>query len=199
MKKIILITILSLMSIFFFTGCLSYNVNFEPKYVEHESVKYISNKEKNLEVKIIKDKTNIKIAKRPTSILVGKGLTLEIENNFVEETLEESLKQYFNNVKIITEEDEVKKDLLIKAKLIDFDWEPIWGGQSSTFKIEIKVYKENKEILNKIYSEYYGKSNLLGSFLSTDELINYIKSKDLFEMYNTKFIPDLAKALKENQ
>ena len=44
MKKIILITILSLMSIFFFTGCLSYNVNFEPKYVEHESVKYISNK-----------------------------------------------------------------------------------------------------------------------------------------------------------
>ena len=45
----------------------------------------------------------------------------------------------------------------------------------------------------------YEERKLLASFLSNEELINYLKSKDLFELYNEKFIPDLAKALKENQ
>ncbi|MDK2065445.1 hypothetical protein PT447_10955 [Aliarcobacter butzleri] len=200
MRKILLTSILSLYTMFLFTGCtLKYDINFEEKYVENESVKYISNKIENKEINIIRDESNIKISKRPTSIIMGKGIELKVENKFIEDTLEESLKQYFKTVNIITEENKENKEIVIKPRLIDFDWEPIWGGQSSIFKIEIKVYKENKEILNKIYTEYYAQTKLLGSFLSNTELGNYLKSKDLFEIYKRKIIPDLAKALKENQ
>uniref|UniRef100_UPI0040471E5A hypothetical protein n=1 Tax=Aliarcobacter sp. TaxID=2321116 RepID=UPI0040471E5A len=197
MKRILLKTMMSICAVFLFTGCIKHTVIFNEKYVESESIKYISNKNKKTEVNIVKE--SIKISKKPTSILMGRAVVLSLDNKLIEGVLEETLKQYFEKVVLIEKNEKKEKEIRIEPKLIDFDWEPTWGGQSSVFKIEIKLYKDNKEILNKVYKESYDKVKIIGTFLSDKELTNYLKSKDLFELYNKKVIPDLVKALKENQ
>jgi hypothetical protein len=197
--KNILITIMLSISAMLFTGCSTYNLTFEPNFVEHDTIKKISNKEEKLKVEIVSTKNLESVKKKPTSKVVGSALTFIAENSFAENALAEVMKQYFEEVKIVSENEINEDNLIIKPKLLNFEWEPMWGGQKSEFFVEIKVYFKNKEILNKIYTGKYEKTTLIGTMLSYKELVNYIKSKNIFTFYNEEFIPDLAKALKENQ
>lgn len=196
MKKILLL-LMPLTLTFLFTGCITSQVQFQESYVANESVAYITNK-KDLKVSI-KKFDSYQISKKPNTIFMGQANTLIIDNNFIEKDLKAVLEQYVSSVDISAINN---SDIFIEAKLLDFNWAPemgaISGGQSSEFYLNIKVFYKNKEILNKNYREYYNRTSFYFSLLSGKELTNYVKSKDLFIMYNEKFIPDLAKALKEN-
>lgn len=198
MKKI-LITIILSVSTMLFTGCKEYNLRLEPKFVENESIRYISNKEEKLKVEIVSSKSFNLIKKKPTTKFTGQGVTLIANNSFAENVLKEVMSQYFKKVDIIAENEINKDNLIIKPTLINFEWEPIGGGQKSVFSIDIKVYLKNKEILNKVFNGIYEETSLIATILNDEELVSYMKSKNLFKFYNEEFIPDLAKALKENQ
>jgi hypothetical protein len=196
MKKILIIIMLSLNALMF-SGCSIYNLSFEPNFVENDSIKKMSNKNKEIKVEIISTKNLESVKKKPTSKVVGSALTFIAENSFAENALAEVMKQYFEKVEI-TETKTSEENLIIIPRLVNFEWEPIWGGQKSEFFVEIKVYVKNKEILNKIYTGKYETTTLIATMLSYTELVNYIKSKNIYKFYNEEFIPDLAKALRDN-
>lgn len=192
--KNLLLTLLGFIVSFVFTGCFHYQINFDQKFVEYESVEYITNKNKNLDV-AIKDLDFYLIEKKPTSLIAGRANYIGLTDSLNEQLLSSVLNQYFTNVSISTLNNHT---LFIESKILDFDWEPIWMGQKNTFLIQVVVYYKGKEILNKIYSELYDKAYIIET-LNMSEISSYIISKNIFKLYQTKFIPDLAKALKENQ
>lgn len=193
MKKLLLL-IMPLFFSFLFTGCIQKVSSFKQDYVNYDSVEYISNKIYNSSI-VIDNSDVYEISKLPNTIILGRGIKSTINSSFVNNTLQSVLLQYYKNVSL---SNNISSEIVIKVKLLDYVWEPIFGGQRNKFKILCNVYLKDKLILNKTYEEEFDSRNLIGSLSSMDELVDTIKSKHLFELYQTKFIPDLAKALKEN-
>lgn len=191
--KIILMPIFIM---FILNGCvlIRENITFNNEYVDNESTKYISNKNKDISI-IISSKEKYSISKRANTIFVGRGAELTNSNEFNEKVLKSVLEQYFVNINISEINNE---DLFIEAKMINFEWEPIMGGQKLDYNIKINVYKKEKLIFEKEYMKEYTYTKLIASFKSTSELVDTVHSKTLFKFYNEEFIPDLAKAIKDN-
>lgn len=195
--KILKIILMPIFIMFILNGCvlIRENITFNNEYVDNESTKYISNKNKDISI-IISSKEKYSISKRANTNFAGRGAEITTNNEFNEKVLKSVIEQYFVNINISEINNE---DLFIEAKIINFEWEPIWGGQKLDYKIKINVYKKEKLIFEKEYMKEYTYTKLIASFKSTSELVDTIHSKTLFKFYNEEFIPDLAKALKENQ
>lgn len=193
MKKILLILI-PLLTSFLFTGCINLQINYDDKYVESNSVKYISNKNQDLSVQI--SHLDYSISKKPNGF-AGSAIDMHLNSDLNEQILNSVLSQYFYDIKISNEK---TSDLIISSKLLDFNWESLLRGQKTGFKVDISVMYHNKEILHKIYNESFERSDLVFGFtFDTYQLNQYITNQHLFELYQRKFIPDLAEALKANQ
>ncbi len=176
----------------FITGCSTTTINFDKKYIGYESNEYISNK---ITTKIVSiEKMNYSIGKRPNSLLMGKAITLEINSDYNEKVLKSVLNQYFSNVTI---DNNKNVNIKIYSTIKDFDWQPIFGGQESSFIIDVKVLYQNKEILSKTYSKKYDDAMFVET-INFGEVSNYTKNKHLFRLYEKEFIPDLTKALRKN-
>ncbi|MFY9088786.1 hypothetical protein [Arcobacter aquimarinus] len=194
--KILKIILMPIFIMFVLNGCVinRENISFNNEYVDNESIKYISNKTKDISIGI-NSKEKYSIAKRPNTKWAGRGNELTVNNEFNEKVLKSVLEQYFEKINISEINNE---DLFIDAKIINFEWEPIWGGQKLDYNIRTKVYKKEKLIFEKEYNKEQTYTKLIATFNSTSELANTLQSKTLFKFYNEEFIPDLAKALKEN-
>lgn len=193
MKKLIL-SIFTLIVIFGLSGCsIKHELKQDKAYTQSKSKEMYTNKISIENISI--EKMNYSLEKRPNGFM-GSANILIIDNNFNERNLKAVLEQYFKNVSV---DNEVKNDIKIISKLKDFKWEPIFGGQLNEFFIEIEVFYKNKSILKKEYHEIYSKRNLVASLkLSLNDLMVVIISQNLFELYESKFIPDLKEALSKS-
>ncbi|MDX9901839.1 MAG: hypothetical protein RBT22_10165 [Aliarcobacter sp.] len=193
MKKLIL-SVFTLIVIFGLSGCtIKHELKQDKAYTDFKSKEMYTNKISIENISI--EKMNYIVERKPNGFM-GSANLLIIDNNFNERNLEAVLEQYFKNVSIDTE---AKNDIKIISKLKDFRWEPLYGGQLNEFFIEMEVFYKNKSILKKEYHEIYAKRNLIASLkLSLNDLTEAIISQNLFELYETKFIPDLKEALSKS-
>ena len=124
----------------------------------------------------------------------------EETNNIV---LKSFLNQYFQEVNI----SDIKTDINIKSKIISLKYfnSQTGGLKKLIVELNIIVEKNGKEILNKIYKESPENvdDSVAFSFRLTFDHILELKNEDyhrgLFWIYETKFKPDLLKALEENK
>lgn len=138
--KILKIILMPIFIMFILNGCvlIRENISFNNEYVDNESTKYISNKNKDLSI-IISSKEKYSISKRANTNFAGRGAEITTNNEFNEKVLKSVIEQYFVNINISEINNE---DLFIEAKIINFEWEPIWGGQKLDYNIKINVYKK---------------------------------------------------------
>jgi hypothetical protein len=192
MKYINFLILLGL--VLLFNGCMTTNINFQESSINGIKKSKL-NKVSNTSINI-KEKEDVFIKKRPDS-MYGKATTVnvnmsELNNN----SLKAALSQYFNNVNISNNE----ADIVISSDFLDYSYEyGVLESVKLNVKVAVKVYKNNKLILSKSYdftSSLYVIASLKISLAEfTEEKFN----KTLFELYETKFKPDLLKALEENK
>lgn len=201
MKYINSITILTILLMF--SGCVSKEptqTNFNEDYVipikknhlkKTNSLKINIETNKNRFIQITEDKW------------VGRGKPMEINEETNNIVLKSFLNQYFQEVNI----SDIKTDINIKSKIISLKYfnSQTGGLKKLIVELNIIVEKNGKEILNKIYNESPENvdDSVAFSFrLSFDHILE-LKNEDyhrgLFWIYETKFKPDLLKALEENK
>ena len=186
--------VIALSIMFLFTGCFTTNVNFQQSFVDGVSQHNLK-KVENTKI-VIEPKADNFVIKRPNGY-IGSATKINVNmasiNNL---TLEYFFKQYFKNVEISNK----IGDINISSDLINYQYRyPLQSLPIISVKVKFIVKKQNKEILNKIY-EISSEDSIIfiskGIFVT--DFIEEPFNKILFELYETKFKPDLLKALKEN-
>lgn len=192
--RYLLILIISL-TVFFISGC-SYTGVYNPAYIKGN----INNsliKEKQIDVAI--KESNVKISKHPIS-RKGRKTTLFLNiGNINTQVTKEFFAQYFKDVKISKEK--TSKGLFIDSSITDFKYAYGEGFSDDCkiwFTLNLKVYFNDKKILDKSYNEFYNNNVLLTEhsltlFYEPVEAFH----KGLIEVYSKQVVPDLVEALKK--
>lgn len=201
MKYIYSITILILLIMF--SGCVSKEpipTNFNEDYVTPIKKNHLK-KTNFLKINIETNKN--RFVQMTEDKFFGRGKPMEINEETNNIVLKSFLNQYFQEVNI----SDIKTDINIKSKIISLKYfnSQTGGLKKLIVELNIIVEKNGKEILNKIYKESPENvdDSVAFSFRLTFDHILELKNEDyhrgLFWIYETKFKPDLLKALEENK
>jgi hypothetical protein len=178
---------------FVFAGC-SHKMEYNKSYIETNLKNDL--KKVSIEKVDLKKQQIVYLKKRPTGFR-GGGTTADINLTAINENVQsEFFKQYFKEVNYVNEATE---NLFVDSNLYNYQYEYAFSdGNEVELFVKIKVYYKNKVILDK---EYNIKDDVAGlSFrLTIVSLLDENFHKTLLKLYETKFKPDLLKALEENQ
>jgi hypothetical protein len=201
MKHIYSITLLTILIMF--SGCASTEptpTNFNENYVIPIKKNHLK-KTDSLKINIETNKN--KFIQKTEDKWLGSRKPMEINEETNNIVLKNFLNQYFQEVNI----SDIKTDINIKSKIISLKYfnSQTGGLKKLIVELNIIVEKNGKEILNKIYKESPENVDDAIAFnfrLDMDHILE-LKNEDyhrgLFWIYETKFKPDLLKALEENK
>lgn len=191
-------SLLVVLYLMFLSGCATKGV-YKEGYISKE-VKTNLNKVNNTDVCLVEHYNEIISYKRSHPVkTTGVEIDLkagEINNNI----LRENLKQYFTNVSNKCNDSSIKIESYIKD--FQFDWNGFTIQGNVYVKNQIKVYRNNKEILNKDYF-IEGDNKVILAFESftqtpTENMVE-LYHRSLLEFYETEFKKDLIEALQSNK
>jgi hypothetical protein len=191
--KIFLKTIILTSSLFLLTGC-SQKVEFSQNYIEANVKKDL--KKVNTEEVDIKKNENLYLKKHPNGFR-GSATTLDINlGSLNENVLREFTTQYFNQVSVVPA---LTDNLYIESKFYNYEY--VYGfsdGNEVEVFVEMKVFYKNKLILEKKYNIKNDITALTLNF-TLAPLVEENFHKTLLKLYETKFKPDLLRALENNK
>ena len=191
--KTFLKTIILTSSLFLLTGC-SQKVEFSQNYIEANVKKDL--KKVNTEEVDIKKNENLYLKKHPNGFR-GSASTLDINlGSLNENVLREFSAQYFNQVSVVPG---LTDNLYIESKFYNYEYAYGFsdGNEVEVF-VEMKVFYKNKLILEKKYNMKNDIAALTLNF-SIAPLVQENFHKALLKLYETKFKPDLLRALENNK
>lgn len=191
--KTFLKTIILTSSLFLLTGC-SQKVEFSQNYIEANVKKDL--KKVNIEKVDIKKNENLYLKKHPNGFK-GSATTLDINlSSLNENVLREFSAQYFNEVSVVPG---LTDNLYIESKFYNYEY--VYGfsdGNEVEVFVEMKVFYKNKLILEKKYNIKNDITALTLNF-TIAPLVEENFHKTLLKLYETKFKPDLLRALENNK
>lgn len=194
MKNILIINITIFIAIFF-TACGSKQISYDKYNIERNLNPYIS-KIENYEINIIDESPSWiskKLGNKSYSLvtyeLEAKKINLEVAKEF--------FRQYFNNVN----RNIIENRLVVKTRINDFTIDNTLNpnNQKVSLVLEVKVFRSNELILNKTYSEIAPGYSIWEWRLTPEEITYRKLQKGVLYIYETKFKPDLLKALEKNK
>lgn len=191
--KTFLKTIILTSSLFILTGC-SQKVEFSQNYIEANVKKDL--KKVNAEEVDIKKNENLYLKKHPNGFR-GSATTLDINlGSLNENVLKEFSAQYFNKVSVVPG---LTDNLYIESKFYNYEYAyGISDGNEVEVFVEMKVFYKNKLILEKKYNIKNDITALSLNF-TIAPLVEENFHKTLLKLYETKFKPDLLRALENNK
>lgn len=191
--KTFLKTIILTSSLFLLTGC-SQKVEFSQNYIEANVKKDL--KKVNTEEVDIKKNENLYLKKHPNGFR-GSATTLDINlGSLNENVLREFSAQYFNEVSVVPG---LTDNLYIESKFYNYEYAyGISDGNEVEVFVEMKVFYKNKLILEKKYNIKNDITALTLNF-TIAPLVEENFHKTLLKLYETKFKPDLLRALENNK
>ena len=180
--------------LYLLTGC-SQKVEFNQTYIKPNIKQDL--KKVNIEKVDIKTNENIYLKKHPNGFR-GAATTLNINlGSLNDNVLKEFFSQYFNSVSKVSQPTD---NLYVDSKFYNYVYS--YGGLTDGNEVEvfvdIKVYYKNKLILDK----QYDMKNEISAFTLNFTIVPLVEEnfhKTLLSLYETKFKPDLLKALEENK
>lgn len=191
--KTFLKTIILTSSLFLLTGC-SQKVEFSQNYIEANVKKDL--KKVNTEEVDIKKNENLYLKKHPNGFR-GSATTLDINlGSLNENILREFSAQYFNEVSVVPG---LTDNLYIESKFYNYEYAYVLsdGNEVEVF-VEMKVFYKNRLILEKKYNIKNDITALTLNF-TIAPLVEENFHKTLLKLYETKFKPDLLRALENNK
>ncbi len=191
--KTFLKTIILTSSLFLLTGC-SQKVEFSQNYIEANVKKDL--KKVNTEEVDIKKNENLYLKKHPNGFR-GSATTLDINlGSLNENVLREFSAQYFNEVSVVSG---LTDNLYIESKFYNYEYAyGVSDGNEVEVFVEMKVFYKNKLILEKKYNIKNDITALTLNF-TIAPLVEENFHKTLLKLYETKFKPDLLRALENNK
>lgn len=191
--KTFLKTIILTSSLFLLTGC-SQKVEFSQNYIEANVKKDL--KKVNTEEVDIKKNENLYLKKHPNGFR-GSATTLDINlGSLNENVLREFSAQYFNEVSVVPG---LTDNLYIESKFYNYEYAyGISDGNEVEVFVEMKVFYKNRLILEKKYNIKNDITALTLNF-TIAPLVEENFHKTLLKLYETKFKPDLLRALENNK
>ncbi len=179
--------------LYLLTGC-SQKVEFNQNYIQPNVKQDL--KKVDIEKVDIKKNENLYLKKHPNSFRAG-GTTLDINlGSLNENVLKEFFSQYFNSVSKVSQSTD---NLYVESKFYNYEYSYGFsdGNEVEVF-VDIKVHYKNKLIIEKKYN-MKNEITALTLNLTIFPLVEENFHKTLLKLYETKFKPDLLKALEENK
>lgn len=200
MNTLIKKLLLACLSAFFFTGCINYNIDYDPQKVTSKIKPNLSKVE--IEKVTVISNPNDKY-KKIKKHLKGRtyGATIDMAVGEINEKVSKLFfEQYFDIVQI---GETVDRDSLfsIDSEILDYEWDRSFPDIIHIdLDLQVNIYRKEKLVISKIYKlrDYDSSVLLVLANFTLVPLIQETFHKGVLHLYETKVKPDLLNELNGN-